>query len=93
MIRELGFCCGQIPSSIESNHNFELRTLEYRRNRNDILLFHKIIHKMSVIMTLRTANTRSGCVKYDPGRAKLSCRLNFFTLRPNTLYNQLQQKE
>lgn len=62
-----------------------------------ILRFHSIIHhttgiKMSDIMTLRTGNTRNGCVKYDPGRAKLSCRLNFFTLRPNTLYNQLQQK-
>lgn len=97
MIRELRFCYDQIPSIIERNHNFGLRTLEYRRKRNQILLFRRIIHhttgiKMSDIMTLRAANTRSECVKYYPGRAKLSCRFNFFTLRSNTLYNNFKQK-
>lgn len=78
---------------MERNRKLALTTLvEYRMKRNDVQLFHIIIHhtrgnKMSGIMTLRTANTRSGYVRCDPGGAKLTFRLNFFTFKHDTSYD------
>lgn len=97
MVRQLGFSYDQIPNSADRNLNFGLQTLEYRRKCNDAILYHKVIHHMtsikpSDVMVVRSGNTLTGRLRYDPGGAKLNCRRYFFACRAASLYAKLRKK-
>lgn len=65
--REWGCVTIKYPVVAKEFHDFGMKTLGYKRNRNDMLLFRTIVHhnsgiKMTDIKTMRTADSKCVCV-------------------------------
>lgn len=75
MIRPIDFLYDQIPSYIERNANFRLKSLSYRRRKFDLIMLYKIDHRdcglnVDELIKAKSSTTRVGCRKIVIPNAK-----------------------
>lgn len=97
MIRSLGFSYDQIPSSKDRNIILGLETLEYRRKKNDLILFHKILYgkcdlSLSPLGEERDSTTRGSSRKLVLPKTRTRFRYHFFAHRAGSDFVKMSRK-
>ena len=97
LIRSMGFKYSSIPDSVTRNKMLNLDSLEARRDRNDLILAHKILSNQTGLdskdfFTTISSNTRGPQNKILLKLPKTSYRRNFFAYRAGSKYMKILEK-